>query len=294
MYLLQRPEDIPPRLSSRLSLRIAILTAVVIAALATVLLRLWSLQVLDGQHYRALAQDHGVLNVRVHPPRGEILDRNGKVLVDNRTVMSLEMRPSDLPADPVDRRRELDKLGDVLGLPQGEIRRRVRATAQYAGYPVVLKQGLDRRLLFYLLENKESFPGVSVERTYVRKYPDGTLAAHVLGLVGQISPRQLKQAKYRAPPARRHHRPGRRRVQLRQVPARHRRQSAGSGRRPWSSARDARQSPRPCRRQPAPVSGFRATGGWRIGASGQGPARRLRGDGRPLRGGPRDGLLPDL
>ena len=101
MYLLQRPEDIPPRLSSRLSVRIAILTAVVIAALATVLLRLWSLQVLDGQHYRALAQDHGVLDVRVHPPRGEILDRNGKVLVDNRTVMSLEMRPSDLPADPV-------------------------------------------------------------------------------------------------------------------------------------------------------------------------------------------------
>ncbi len=197
MYLLQRPEDIPPRLSNRLNVRIAILATLVIAAVATVLLRLWSVQVLDGQHYRALAQDHGVLNVRVHPPRGEILDRNGKVLVDNRTVMSLEMRPSDLPSDPADRRRELNKLGDLLGLSQGEIRRRVRATPQYAGYPVVLKQGLDRRLLFYLLENKESFPGVSVERTYVRKYPDGTLAAHVLGLVGQISPRQLKRARYR-------------------------------------------------------------------------------------------------
>jgi penicillin-binding protein 2 len=197
MYLLERPEDIPPRLSNRLNLRIAILTTVVIAAVATVLLRLWSLQVLDGEHYRALARDHGVLNVRVHPPRGEILDRNGKVLVENRTVMSLELRPSDLPTDSTERRRELHKLGDLLGLSQREIRRRVRATPQYAGYPVVLKQGLDRRLLFYLLENKESFPGVSVERTYVRKYPDGTLAAHLLGLVGQISPRQLKRAKYR-------------------------------------------------------------------------------------------------
>jgi penicillin-binding protein 2 len=197
MYLLDRPEDIPPRLTSRLNLRIAILGAVVVAAIATVLLRLWSLQVLDGQHYRALAQNHGVLNVRVHPPRGEILDRNGKVLVENRTVMALELRPSGLPADHAERRRELAKLGDVLGLSQREIRQRVRATPQYAGYPVVLKQGLDRQLLFYLLENKESFPGVSVERTYVRKYPDGTLAAHVLGLVGQISPRQLKQPKYR-------------------------------------------------------------------------------------------------
>ena len=74
MYLLDRPEDIPPRLTTRLNLRIAILGAVVVVAIATVLLRLWSLQILDGQHYRALANDHGVLDVRVHPPRGEILD----------------------------------------------------------------------------------------------------------------------------------------------------------------------------------------------------------------------------
>jgi penicillin-binding protein 2 len=197
MYLLDRPEDIPPRLTSRLNLRIAILGAVVVAAIATVVLRLWSLQILDGQHYRALANDHGILDVRVHPPRGEILDRNGKVLVENRTVMALQLRPSDLPADKSERRRELAKLGDLLGISQREIRRRIRATPQYAGYPVILKQGLDRRLLFYLLENKESFPGVSVERTYVRKYPDGTLAAHILGQVGQISPHQLTRPQYK-------------------------------------------------------------------------------------------------
>src|SRR3954452_17294177 len=191
MYLLQRPEDIPPRLSNRLNLRIAILTAVVIAAVATVLLRLWSLQVLDGAHYRALASNHGVLDVRVPPPRGEILDRNGRVLVDNRTVMSLEMRPSDLPSDRGDRRAELHRLGNLLGISPGAIRHRVRETPQYAGYPVVLRQGVDRRLLFYLLENQDRFPGVSVERTYVRDYKDGSLAAHLLGIVGQVTPHQL-------------------------------------------------------------------------------------------------------
>src|SRR5262245_17513430 len=197
MYLLDRPEDIPPRLTNRLNLRIAILGAVVVAAVATVLLRLWSLQILDGQHYRALAQDHGVLDVRVHPPRGEVLDRNGKVLVENRTVMTLALRPSGLPADKGERKRELAKLGDLLGLSQREINQRVRATPQYAGYPVVLKQGLDRRLLFYLLENKDKFPGISVDRTYVRKYPDGALAAHILGQVGQISPHQLTRPQYK-------------------------------------------------------------------------------------------------
>jgi penicillin-binding protein 2 len=197
MYLLDRPEDIPPRLTNRLNLRIAIIGAVIVAAIATILLRLWSLQVLDGDHYRALAKDHGILDVRVHPPRGEILDRNGRVLVGNRTVMTLQLRPSDLPSDRAERRAELRRLGDLLGLSQREIRQRVRATPQYAGYPVVLKQGVDRRVLFYLLENKDRFPGVSVERTYVRSYKDGSLAAHMLGIVGQVSPRQLKRPRYR-------------------------------------------------------------------------------------------------
>src|SRR6266545_4551369 len=102
MYLLQRPEDVPPRLTNRLNARIAVLAAVVIAAVAMVVLRLWSLQVLSGDHYR-------------------VLDRAGRVLVDNRTVMSLELRPSDLPSSKSERRAELHRLGSLLGLSQGAI-----------------------------------------------------------------------------------------------------------------------------------------------------------------------------
>src|SRR4051794_10048926 len=105
--------------------------------------------------------------------------------------MSLEMRPSDLPSDRGDRQAELHRLGNLLGISPGAIRHRVRETPQYAGYPVVLRQGADRRLLFYLLENQDRFPGVSVERTYVRDYKDGSLAAHLLGIVGQVTPHQL-------------------------------------------------------------------------------------------------------
>src|SRR5436309_5414030 len=196
MYLLQRPEDIPPRLTNRLTVRIAVLATLVVAAVAMVIFRLWSLQVLSGEHYRALAKNNGILNIRVHPPRGEILDRTGKVLVDNSTVMSLELRPSDLPSSASERHRELARVGQLVGMSLGEMRRKIRETPQYAGYPVVLKQGLDRQLLFYMLENRQSFPGVSVERTYIRDYKDGTLAAHVLGIVGQVSPGQLKRRQH--------------------------------------------------------------------------------------------------
>ena len=83
MYLLDRTEDIPPRLTNRLNLRIAILGAVVVAAVATVLLRLWSLEVLSGSKYRADALNNQLRTVSVEAPRGPILDRRGRVVVSN-------------------------------------------------------------------------------------------------------------------------------------------------------------------------------------------------------------------
>jgi penicillin-binding protein 2 len=196
VYLLQRPEDVPPRLISRLTVRIAVLTGLVIAVVSMIFLRLWSLQVISGGHYRTLADDNRIRVIRLQAPRGEILDRRGKVMVANRNVMRLELRPSDLPSSAVQRRAELARLGRLLGLSHDQLRGKIREAPQYTGYPVVLRQGLSRRLLFYLLENRSHFPGITVERTYARKYRFGPLAAHALGIVGQVSPAQLKSTEY--------------------------------------------------------------------------------------------------
>ena len=191
MYLLQRPEDIPPRLANRVRTRTAVLAAVVLAALATILFRLWSVQVLDGERYRALAVENGIREIRVQPPRGQILDRNGETLVGNRAVTAVELRPSELPRSRSERRRVLARLESVADLSHAVLRRKLLEAPRYAGYPIVLKQGLSRSQLFYLLENRADFPGVSVKRAYVRDYARGSLAAHAIGIVGQVSPTQL-------------------------------------------------------------------------------------------------------
>ena len=54
--------------------------------------------------------------------------------------------------------------------------------------PVTLRRDVGHYLVYYLQENQERFPGVEVQRVFVRAYPDGTLAAHILGNVGEISP----------------------------------------------------------------------------------------------------------
>ena len=180
----------------RLPVRIAVLTGLVIAIVSALLFRVWSLQVVSGERYRALADDNRIREISVQPQRGEILDREGRVLVDNRAVMTLVLRPAELPRARPDRRRELAELADLLGLSSAQMRAKLSHASQFAGEPVVLQQGLRRPLLFYLLENRRRFPGLSVERAFVRRYRAGSLAAHVLGIVGQVNPAQLKRPRY--------------------------------------------------------------------------------------------------
>ena len=62
---------------------------------------------------------------------------------------------------------------------------------------VRVETDVPRSVLAYVRERPEQFPGVKVEQTYLRDYPHGTLAAQILGYVGEISPAQLKQERYR-------------------------------------------------------------------------------------------------
>ena len=93
------PEVEPERRTSPLALRISILTGLAIAIFSVLFLRLWYVQVLSGDKYRTQANDNRIREIRVQAPRGDILDRNGKVMVANRTELAVEVSPQDLP-DP--------------------------------------------------------------------------------------------------------------------------------------------------------------------------------------------------
>jgi penicillin-binding protein 2 len=196
MYL-RRDEVEPERRTSPLALRISIITGLAIAIFSVLFLRLWYVQVLSGDKYRNQANDNRIREVRVQAPRGDILDRNGKVLVVNRTELAIQVTPQDLPPPGSDRARELKKLADVTGMTMKEIRRALRSGNRAApGGPVILKKGLGVDKVYYLRENQSSFPGVTVERVFTREYRDGTLAAHLFGNVGEVTAEQLKQPRY--------------------------------------------------------------------------------------------------
>jgi penicillin-binding protein 2 len=191
-----RPDDRPRR--SRLALRIAVLGGVAVALFAVLFSRLWNLQVLDGDKYLAKAQNNRTREYRVLAPRGDILDRDGNVLVENRTSLALMLSTEKLPAGPTAEREELARIGDLADMSMRRIRQTIAEAEQVAaGAPVTLRRDIDHDLVFYLEEHKRRFPGVSVQQVFVRRYPDGTEAAHVLGTVGEVSEEELKDGPYK-------------------------------------------------------------------------------------------------
>jgi penicillin-binding protein 2 len=181
----------PYRLTPKLALRVGILGMLALAVFATLFLRLWSLQVLNGEQLLRASQNNQRRDIRVQAPRGPILDRNGDVLVTNVPGRAVQVWSSDLPKRRGVRLREIRALARVLGLPANQIGAAIRRHRHDPLTPIRIKDSASRAQVFYLEERAEDFPGVQIVPAYLRFYPNRELAAHVLGYVGEISPEQV-------------------------------------------------------------------------------------------------------
>ncbi len=181
----------PYRLTPQLALRVAALGFLALGVFAVLFLRLWALQVLSGGKYLAQANDNRVRTSEQDAPRGLIVDRHGNVLVRNTLGTSIDLWPADLPRSPGARAAELARLAAVAGIPVAAIRRQVAEHADLLS-PVVVERGIHPDQYAYLEEHQLEFPGVDLQDTYLRQYPHASLAAHLLGYVGEITPSELK------------------------------------------------------------------------------------------------------
>jgi penicillin-binding protein 2 len=183
-------------MSPGLALRIAILGGVALVMFAIVFFRLWYLQVLSGDHYLAQADNNRVREVMSPAPRGKIVDRNGHTLVDNRAAQVVQVEPDKLPAGQA-RTQLYTRLGRVLHLTRREIRTSVRNQLRAVPFSAaIVKTDVSLPVVEYLSEHASSFPGVSVDKVWLRSYPYKQTAAHIFGTVGEVTGGQLKERRY--------------------------------------------------------------------------------------------------
>jgi penicillin-binding protein 2 len=262
----QRLEERRPAITPQLAVRVAVLGGFAFVLFAIVFFRLWFLQVLSGDQYVSEARSNRVRKIKIEAPRGDIVDRNGNVLVKTRIAPVVQIIPSQLPQSELDAadayrtalsgaertrlaaeaklnafdqrlkqkdrkptrrerrdRRELAaaarkappvamppipegvqpvrlyrRLGHVLQLSPKTIHRRVIEGVAEASYRnITIRTDVPSEQFNYLLEHRERFPGVDVEKLYLRDYPHDDLAAQLFGTVSEVTPDELKEKKYR-------------------------------------------------------------------------------------------------
>jgi len=192
-----RPED--RARPSRLALRIAVVGGVAVTLFAILFFRLWTLQIIDGASNLAEAKNNRTRSTKVIAPRGKILARNGDVLVDNRTSLALQVDPSKLPEDPAEEAAELTKIAELVHMKLPQVRKRIAEEEKIvaAGAPITVRRDVGYQLIYYIEEHKGKFPGVTVEKVFVRNYPEEDRAAQVLGHTGEVSEEELESGPYK-------------------------------------------------------------------------------------------------
>ncbi len=211
--MIQLPEDRRPPLTPQLALRVAVVGTFALAMFAIIFFRLWFLQVLSGDQYLAQASVNRVRDIAIPAPRGQIVDRNGDILVDSKPAIAVQLSPPDLPKDTAQREAMYRRLSAILGLSlkpkrclvagQGVLHlaaidcdvAQQQALLPYAD--VTLKTDVSPFIHYYLAERADAFPGVNVEQVWLRSYPLGDTAAQLFGTVGPINASEIHEARYR-------------------------------------------------------------------------------------------------
>ncbi|MCD8505247.1 MAG: penicillin-binding protein 2 [Burkholderiaceae bacterium] len=175
---------------SRFGLRLWVAGAVVLLAFGLLGWRLWVLQVQQHQGLLQRADNNRTAVVPIAPRRGEILDRNGEVLARNYLSYTLDVVPAQV--DSMD--QLLTDLQGVIAISDRQKRqfeRRLRESGPFA--QVLLRNDLSDTEAAFFAAQAFRFPAVQLRARWVRQYPQGESAAHVVGYIARISENDLQQ-----------------------------------------------------------------------------------------------------
>ena len=172
--------------------RLAIATFIIMALSSVIILRLWFLQVYKGYEFEEKAKVNRVRELRLVAPRGNILDRKGRLLITNRPSFNVVWTREDTP-DPD---KIIKRLSKILDEDISLILDRIRAGDDTPKYmPLLLKEDIDWRTLIYIENNHFNLPGVRIEVVPAREYLFGNLSSHMVGYLGEINKAELQKSK---------------------------------------------------------------------------------------------------
>ncbi|MGE5112225.1 MAG: penicillin-binding protein 2 [Acidobacteriaceae bacterium] len=172
------------------------LTTVQYAILGLFLLLLfgfWRLQIMANKRYEELAQQNRIKEVPILAPRGKLLDREGRIIVDNYPSFSalLLRNQGKIPES------NLDAIAVGLHLDPAELKLRVKRMAWKPGYePIFLKYDITPDELAFIEAHRNEYPELDTITVHRRLYPKNGFMAHLIGYVGEVSDDMLNTPRF--------------------------------------------------------------------------------------------------
>ncbi len=176
--------------------RLAAASYVIVGMIGLLLLGFWKLQVIDSDKYGQMAERNRVRSIPIIAPRGRMLDRDGRVLVDNYPSFSvLLLRDDDVALD-----KNLPIIADGLGLSLDEIKEQLESTDKLPKFqPIVIKPEATPGDVAFIESHRADIPILEMLMVHRRRYLPGGFMAHASGYVGEVSEQQIESSngKYR-------------------------------------------------------------------------------------------------
>lgn len=182
-------------LAQNLGLRIGTIQIIAFVLLTLLGVRLYYLQIVKGDYYAERAENQRIRLIPIPAPRGAIFDRNGKILVDSRPTFNVVI--SNEPLKEINVNDRVDSYAQGLNLESQLVVERLNAIKKQNDFEtLVLKDNATMEDIAWVEAHSLEYPELRIELQPQRFYPHGTILAHVLGYVGEISPKQLESERW--------------------------------------------------------------------------------------------------
>jgi penicillin-binding protein 2 len=169
--------------------RVAVMFAVVAAALATFLVRLWILEVVQGPRWRNAAENNRLRRLPLEAPRGMVKDVHGEVILDNRPAYQLLLFPEEM-SDPA---RTCAFLTRIEVASADEMRARIEKARRTSHLPSVIADNLAWSQVAAIAAHSAEYRELELHPATRRSLPPGATVAHLAGQLGEVSPEQLAE-----------------------------------------------------------------------------------------------------
>jgi len=177
--------------------RLAIVSYVIVGIVGLLLLGFWKLQVIDADRYTLLAERNRIRTIPIIAPRGKMLDREGRVLVDNYPSFSVLL----LRDNPEELERSLATIAEGLSMPLEELQREVEAAGGLPKfYPLIVKPEASQADIAFIESHRADLPLLEMLMVYRRRYFQNGFLAHASGYVGEVSAQQVEASNGRLRP----------------------------------------------------------------------------------------------